>query len=443
MHTISDIEKIQREFGVYTLLNKEMEQALRAWESVRVGRPLWLNKTEETTNFGRTIGKEIARLSLQDAEITATGSARAKYINALLQQQKNQVRQALEDGACLGMMVAKPSLNGTDYVMPTEILITEINSIGEIVGAIFFDYSRVGKKYYTRLEYHRFNDDIYRVSSRAYVSERAGELGKKCPLGSVASWADIQPEIGIRNIERPLFAVFKMPAANPYSRAYGFSCYGDALKQLEDLDTSYSMMIREIEDSGKITFVPTGAFPENAKRPYKPPRFVLEAEFGFEDHTTFHEHNPALQTPVRLTGKQSIIEDISFLCGFSKGYFTGEKTANAMTATQAEMIDKRVTEMIEDVRGALKLFYEQLIYAYSKYADLYNLAPSGEVQVQYYFKDLQTTFEQDRARAYQLVLQGIIPKWHYLAEYEGYSEQEAKRMVQEAEDIRQGFSFET
>lgn len=50
----------------------------------------------------------------------------------------------------------------------------------------------------------------------------------------------------------------------------------------------------------------------------------------------------------------------------------------------------------------------------------------------FYFKDLMTTFEQDRVRNLSLANAGYIPKWKYLMKYEGYSEEEAKAAVLEA-----------
>ena len=63
------------------------------------------------------------------------------------------------------------------------------------------------------------------------------------------------------------------------------------------------------------------------------------------------------------------------------------------------------------------------------YLTLYDLAPEEEVNTSYYMRDLGVNVSEDRDRAYQLAQNGFIPKWKYLVDYEGYSEEEAKEMV--------------
>mgnify|MGYP000491315788 CR=1 FL=1 len=60
----------------------------------------------------------------------------------------------------------------------------------EIKGIIFKDSYTVGRKYYTRLEYHRFVETTvdgvttypYYVSNRAYVSKSPQSIGNKIDL---------------------------------------------------------------------------------------------------------------------------------------------------------------------------------------------------------------------------------------------------------------------
>ncbi len=65
---------------------------------------------------------------------------------------------------------------------------------------------------------------------------------------------------------------------------------------------------------------------------------------------------------------------------------------------------------------------------------MYSLAPKGEYETSFYFKDITSNFEEDRKRNIELVKCNILPKWKYLVEFEGYTEEEAKEMVKEAND---------
>ena len=48
-------------------------------------------------------------------------------------------------------------------------------------------------------------------------------------------------------------------------------------------------------------------------------------------------------------------------------------------------------------------------------------------------RDLSVNVTEDRARAWQMVIANVLPKWKYLVDYEGYTEEEAKALVAEAQ----------
>ena len=51
----------------------------------------------------------------------------------------------------------------------------------------------------------------------------------------------------------------------------------------------------------------------------------------------------------------------------------------------------------------------------------------------YSFGDITYNFDEDRARAYQLTLQGFYTKEYYLEKYEGFTPEEAAAMVTAAQ----------
>ena len=92
------------------------------------------------------------------------------------------------------------------------------------------------------------------------------------------------------------------------------------------------------------------------------------------------------------------------------------------------------------MRTSLKSAVKDLIYALDKYCDtIYNM-PVGIVNALddttpdediFYFKDLMSTFEQDRTRAYQLMQAGVYSKRQYLTEYEGFTDKDIDAMFAE------------
>ena len=59
--------------------------------------------------------------------------------------------------------------------------------------------------------------------------------------------------------------------------------------------------------------------------------------------------------------------------------------------------------------------------------------PVGKYEVTYDFGDLTYNREEDRQRWWGYVISGAVPKWYYFNKFEGMSEEDAKKMVEEAE----------
>ena len=76
---------------------------------------------------------------------------------------------------------------------------------------------------------------------------------------------------------------------------------------------------------------------------------------------------------------------------------------------------------------------DDLIYAMNVFADLYDLAPVGTYETTYSFGDVVYSYEQDKQSWYSYALQGKVPFWYYLTKFEGFSEDEAKKLCQEAQ----------
>ena len=103
-----------------------------------------------------------------------------------------------------------------------------------------------------------------------------------------------------------------------------------------------------------------------------------------------------------------------------------------VTATQVESDDRRTLQLINDVRDAVKDMIDGLVYSLDKFADAYSLAPAGDYEISYDFADLTLNEDEDRARWYQYVTAGLVTFEKYLVMHEGFSEDEAKKLVEQA-----------
>ena len=309
-----------------------------------------------------------------------------------------------------------------------------------------------------RMEHHLIcrttegqTERTYAIENKAFVSNSKDALGKAIKLTAVSEWAAIEPVLVISNVEKPLFGYFKMPYNNTvdYSSPEGVAIFANAIKELEDLDVAWSRKGNETFDSKHLTFIDENALlrtdPRTGVKSRRPdlPEFVKGLKAGVNAETCYNEHIPTMLTEQRIADINSILSMISTKSGFSQGQFVLDRKAGRVTATEIESDDSETVETITDIRTALKTAIRDLIYALDKYCDIYFDMPSGYVNALdedvpdedvFYFKDLLASFEQDRQRAYQLMMSGVYSKRKYLKEYEGFNDQEIDEMFAERDE---------
>lgn len=455
----------EKEFNVDIISSDLMEMVQIEWQNIIKGRPYWLKENARTINFAKFLCYYTSKKTCLDLNVTISGSDRADYINQCIKAMiQKSIRDKVEDACGAGGIILKP--NGTynpagaiDYVMPGSFAVTEKNSNGDILGIIFIDRRIKGDDYYTRLEYQHFTSAIgedgkitgrtYAIENKAFKSRGSDSLGRSIKLTDVPEWKDIPEYISISNVEKPLFGYFKMPYNNTidYASPEGVALFANCIEELRNLDVAWSRKDDEVDDSQHITFVDENALMKRDKNTgdksrLELPRFVKGLNMGIDAQHTVEEHVPTLLTDQRVADINSILSMISTKAGFSQGQFVLDRKTGRMTATEIESDDSETVETITDIRTALKTAIRDLIYALDKYCDIYFDMPSGYVNALdedvadediFYFKDLLASFEQDRQRAYQLMINGVYSKRKYLKEYEGFNDKEIDEMFAETE----------
>lgn len=437
----SDAKRI---FDVDILLSDTMDMAIRTWNQIYAGHPNWVDKDNhvKTINFAKSVSSETARLACLDLSIKVSGSARAVYLQSVIDNMFGKIREYVERGCVNGTIILKPNGDGIDCFDPQRFLPTEVDGNGNIRAGIFFDFYEQSKKYYKRLEYHRFADDgVYLISNRCFVSESSTSLGTETDI-TKTPWKELMPDVGIENIEKPLFAVFKTPMANNIDIAspLGMSIFAEAMEELKDLDVAYSRNAKEIYDSKRTVLADERLFAGKAimvdgeivrVKPKMPDYIRNVLSEGQENF--YQEINPNLNTDTRVKGINNILSILAYKCGYSNGYFSFDSMTGIQTATGVEASQQRTIQFIKDVRDKLEMTMDDLIYAIDKYADLYDLAPVGVYQVEYGFGDICYNYEEDKKTWWGYVQAGKVPAWMYFVKFENMSEDEAKAMQAEIE----------
>lgn len=455
-------KQAEEDFNIQAAEFPEMESLINRCANIYRGAPEWLDDEDniKTINFAKTVCSETARLTTLAIGIQIGGSARATWLQKQINKVYFQIRHWVEYGCAYGTVFIKPNGESLDVFTPADVMIVDYDN-QEIKGIIFKDSYTVGRKYYTRLEYHRFVETTvdgvttypYYVSNRAYVSKSPQSIGNKIDLKQT-KWADLMadtPPILKANGEKldgPLFGVLRTPQANnvDISTPLGLPVFAEGIEELGDIDVAYSRNAGEIKDSQKIALLddrllmpsgtPVSAMSprgmENRQNEMKLPHYVKNV-FGQDEKEFYQEINPQLNTDARLAGINALLSQLSYKCGFSSGYFVFNEKTGMVTATQVEADDRRTIQFIKDVRDKLEDCLNGVIYALNVFADLYDLTPVGVYETTYDFGDITYNREEDRARWWQYVVQGKVPAWLFFVKFEGMTEEDAKAMVKEAQ----------
>lgn len=441
----TDIEKV---FGVKLISSSEMNCALKNWDRISTGKPPWLSADNEieTINMAKHISDTRAKLTTLDIGIAVSGSPRADYLQELADDLLKRLPDRVAEADRLGGLMIKWNGETWDYILPGNFGITAKDDNGEIAGAIFAAHTSQGHTHYTRLEYHRFEGAdteggrIYRVTNKAFKNQLStkGEvtLGAEVALSKVDAWAHIMPEVYIRNLEKPLFAHYRIPGTNAIdpSSPLGLSVFANALTEIKAIDIAVSRKNMEVEDSKHITFVGQSLIQNARNRNVELPRFVKGLGMGLSDTETsaVHEHVPTMLTDQRIKDINFDLSMAGVKCGFSEGVFVLDGQTGMITATQVEADDRDTIQTIKGDRDALRDALEQAFYGANALVTLYGLAPLGEYEVNFNFGDITYSYEEDKAAWRAYVMQGWVPAWLYFVKFEGMSEEEAKALTAEA-----------
>ena len=459
----------EKAFGVETYLSPEMDNAIKLWGQLESRKPPWLKESDgRTVAFWNTIAEEWAKLITQNIDIKVQGIRSGdmpekiqKIIDKhFLQNAKDNIHTMVFWG---GVMV-KWNGSGTEYLQPDMFLVTEFDSNKDVLAAIFFSYYSKGKKFYTKAEWHRFEEStrknevgeseavrIYHVSTKAFISDNQDEIGREIPL-SQTNWEDIEPEFWAENLEKPLFRYIRCPIYNfiDSQSPLGIPCFANCMEELRWLDIAMSTLGKETKNSAPMLIVDQSVITYANQNGIELPEFVenvgnLDVMNGTAG-SPVEQWQPTLQVTTRKEGINFYLSVIGFKCGFDPGYFVFDgQSIQATTATQVRVTQKRTADTALSYRDVLdkpNSNGEGRTGAIHDIAYIINamliingeVVPSenGNYELFCSFADLLKNEEEDAAMDLQLANQGFMAKFRWLVLHRGYTEDEARKMVQEA-----------
>lgn len=450
----------EKAFKVETHLSPEMDAAIKLWGQLESGKPPWLKDSDgRTVAFWNTIAEEWAKLITQNIDIKVQGLRSGEIpekMQGIIDKYflKND-RDNIHAMVFWGGIMAKWDGEGIEFLKPNMFLPTEYDSSGEIKAAIFFSYYQANKKFYTKAEWHRFETEtkdgvstrIYHVSTKAFRSDNQDDMGRELPL-SETKWKDIEPEFWAENLEKPLFRYIKCPVYNfiDSDSPLGVPCFVNCMEELRALDIAMSTLGVETEDSAPKMIIGQSAIRYANQNGIELPRMIMKT--GLDDLTdkTFEQWQPTLQVTSRKEGINFYLSIIGFKCGFDPGYFVFDgQNIQATTATQVRVTQKRTADTALSYRDVLdkpNTNGDGRVGAIHDIAYIINamlvingdvpLSDNGNYELFCSFADLLKNEEEDAAMDLQLANQGFMAKFRWLVLHRGYTEDEARKMVQEA-----------
>lgn len=392
-------------------------------------------------------------------------SERVKFLNDTYQAKVvNRLRLNLEYGIATGGMVIKPYVEllnqevdghkakiNVDFISADNFIPLAFSVNGDITKAAFVQTKVADGATYRRLEVHTLVDGCkvvvqnkafvnYNVSSTDLTYE--SDLGQEIDLGNVPEWKDLEPETVIENVDKLLFAYFKMPEANtvdPYS-PLGMSGYGRAVNLIQDADMQYSRLLWEFEATEAAIDVDRDALKPytddkgvtHSLRPNLQNRLFRTLDLGKDD--TYQPYLPTIRDASLINGLNTILTRIEDVCALSRGTIS-TSGVEATSATELRVLKQRSYSVNSDIQKTLETCLRDVIKIMDIYCTLYNIVPEAEYEVSFEWDDsILVDSGEELTKRVTLINNGIYSKTEFRMWYFGETEEQAKQALKIIED---------
>ena len=477
--TFTDPSKV-RSLGIPQFIASEKARiALLEFDSeittpMKEAKPVTPNYMDDN-NIG-TDGKPEPRVSTHVVvDKKPDGSTdRAEYLNSQYVKLKEDLQTQIEYGIAKGGLVIKPyviqhetdqvkqELNadsdvvqqGTnsnkyeiafDYVHANEFFPLAFNGSGKMTEAAFIQRKVDKDTTYTRLEYHKLEDTKVTVINKAYksktVSTLATDLGEPIALSSVPEWANLEETTVITNVDRLMFAYFKMPETNtidPHS-PLGVSGFAKATKLIQDADEQYSRLLWEFEggelaidiDREALRFMEDPNDPDKSHSVMPKGQQRLYRKVDLNEENTYNVFSPELRDQALINGLNTILTKIEDVCGLSRGTISNVVTTEAKTATELKIIKQRSYQTNARIQKAIQTALKDTIYVMNAYCDLYDITPDGKYEVSFEWDDsIIADSDVELGKRILLIQNGIASKLETRMWYFGETKNQAMQALE-------------
>lgn len=425
---------IEEALKVKTAISEEMDRAMNLWLKIFTNNAPWLNKEVSSLQLGASIAEEFARLITLEMKSEVTGSVRADYLNKEYQKVIENLKSQLGLFNAVGGGFFKPYIKANkfyiDYVPQTDCKPLKYDNAGNITSIVFSSQIVKGDKIYTRLETHTLKGTDYIVENKVYVTNtyNSSMLGTQTSLKEVAEWSDLSERIVIQDVERPLFAYYKVPLSNNIDTksCLGVSVYSKAIDSIRRADIQARRLDYEYKSAERSIYANIDAL-RHEDGTAKRCEIVKTLDTG--DGNFYEEFSPEVRDEAFIRGENKIKQEIEFQCNLAYGTISDPQLVDK-TATEINASKQRSYSSVSQMQNSLEKALKHLVYILDVYCDLYELAPSGIYEVSAEWDDsiIVDTESEQRIRLQETNL-GLGSKLDYLMWRYGLTEEQAQEKL--------------
>ena len=388
----------------------------RAWHEVDIKTihdPKGKKRLMSTMNAGKMACAQMARYVWNEQcaiSVSMASAPKEDPLNAYLQKVLKDNRFgtsfgdllekvfALGGGALKEWVEIPKDENGNDigegkvrigYTMASQFVPTAWDN-AKIRAGIFISREARDGYYYTVLEWHRLDGNVYRVTNDLYRmpikdAEPQNILGWWYPLNEI--YPLLSPDTTIYDVENAFFQYIRPFGANyaDDNSPLGMSIYAAALNTLHGLDIMFDSLQREFVLGKKRIIAPVRAMKTAVLDGGRLNRFFDADDEVWEALATdsaedlkIHDNSVELRVEPHITG---INGDLSILCaqiGFDPGTLSFDASKGLKTATEVISENSKTFSTVKAHENIIRDSLEQMVRAILELSVHYGLTYEGQ-----------------------------------------------------------------
>jgi hypothetical protein len=345
-------------------------------------------KRIDQINFNAIFSNKLSNYVVADSVLEVTGeNKRAEYLNdgimkSIRKKIKKATGMAFGLGGVLIVPYAKKSSRTGKYELYYDLVeqnrMTVDQTDGEIItgATILAEEKKITRA--NRVEtFLRWSNYLIENGSLIITQKFTNEDGKEIPVPSF--WADINPQLMIRNVDRILFGYIKSPVNNRSTNDdYGVPITYGCDSTIAEIRECLKQIVKEFKNKEALVGLDKKAFGVNNRLPES----GIFQQFDMGQDGFWEEFSPAIRDSSFYARLQELYSRLEREVGVSAGFLTRPETQNA-TATEVRRSMYDTFVIVDDMRDNLEQAIDDFMYSCDMLCNAYNIVPSGDYELSY------------------------------------------------------------